>query len=168
MSIAQGLLATWNIFHNLLTGLSAISWCLLISNNRNESPFNSSSDNLLVESHSWHQYVRSSNSHIIEPTRILSQYTKGNVTNPNGLIEGGKPTVLNRDAISHDAPTIVIDFGQNTVGIISIEFVGSLNYSTTRPGIRLAFSETLKYLSDVSDFSRSYNVSFHSKPYNIS
>lgn len=53
-------------------------------------------------------------------------------------------------------PTVVVDFGQNVVGTLSINFAGA---SANAPGIRLAFSETLEYLTDVSDFTRSDNVS---------
>lgn len=52
-------------------------------------------------------------------------------------------------------PTIVVDFGINVVGFPQISFGGA---SSNSPGIRLAFSETLQYLSETSDFSRSDNV----------
>lgn len=51
-----------------------------------------------------------------------------------------------------DPPTVVIDFGLNTVGFLQIEFGRS---STNTPGIKLAFSETQQYLTNVSDFTRS-------------
>ncbi|QKX59177.1 uncharacterized protein TRUGW13939_06309 [Talaromyces rugulosus] len=51
-------------------------------------------------------------------------------------------------------PEIVLDFGQNVVGFLEIDFAGG---STNTPGIKLAFSETLVYLTDVSDFTRSGN-----------
>lgn len=54
------------------------------------------------------------------------------------------------------APAVVVDFGKVVVGKLSINFAGA---STNNPGIRLAFSETTQYLSDLSDFSRSNNVS---------
>jgi hypothetical protein len=108
---------------------------------------------------SWHQYVRASSSKTIVPKAVLSQYRKGNVSNPSGLIAGKAITVLSRLTASDTIPEIVVDFGQNTVGILSIEFAGSSNVSEGLPGIRLAFSETLECLGNVSDFSRSYNVS---------
>ncbi|KFZ02232.1 hypothetical protein V500_00340 [Pseudogymnoascus sp. VKM F-4518 (FW-2643)] len=52
------------------------------------------------------------------------------------------------------APAVVLDFGKVVVGKLSINFAGA---STNNPGIRLAFSETTQYLSDLSDFSRSNN-----------
>lgn len=55
------------------------------------------------------------------------------------------------------APAVVLDFGKVVVGKLSINFAGA---STNNPGIRLAFSETTQYLSDLSDFSRSNNVSW--------
>lgn len=54
------------------------------------------------------------------------------------------------------APAVVLDFGKVVVGKLSINFAGA---STNNPGIRLAFSETIQYLSDLSDFSRSNHVS---------
>lgn len=53
-------------------------------------------------------------------------------------------------------PAVVVDFGMVVAGWLSISFAGA---SANVPGIRLAFSETMEYLTDVSDFSRSYNVS---------
>lgn len=54
-------------------------------------------------------------------------------------------------------PTIVLDFGIDVVGFLQISFRGA---SDNSPGIRLAFSETLTYLTDLSDFTRSDNVCF--------
>jgi hypothetical protein len=53
-------------------------------------------------------------------------------------------------------PSVVVDFGKPVVGFLSISFAGASN---NRPGMRLAFSEMMEYLTDVSDFTRSYNVS---------
>jgi hypothetical protein len=114
----------------------------------------------------WQKYVRSPATHVVRPLRVLSNYTQGNVTNPIGLLTG-KSTVFTRavpasNATGEDvAPMIVVDFGQNIVGFLSISFGGSYNSTPGLPSIRLAFSETLEYLTDVSDFSRSYNVRFH-------
>ncbi|KAH8696092.1 alpha-L-rhamnosidase [Talaromyces proteolyticus] len=51
-------------------------------------------------------------------------------------------------------PEIVLDFGKNVVGFLQIDFASGSNNA---PGIQLAFSETLQYLTSVSDFSRSDN-----------
>ncbi|KAG7038881.1 alpha-L-rhamnosidase A [Colletotrichum scovillei] len=125
---------------------------------------------------SWHQYVRASEFRTIYPARVIPDLTRGDVANPSGLINGeGGPTVFTRASTGDEAPSVTVDFGQNTVGIVSISFAGSSSTSTSgtvghenderkdqensssRPGIRLAFSETLQFLSNVSDFSRSYN-----------
>ncbi|KAK1471723.1 alpha-L-rhamnosidase A [Colletotrichum cuscutae] len=125
---------------------------------------------------SWHRHVRASESRTIYPARVIPDLTRGDVANPSGLINGeGGPTVFTRDSAGDEAPSVTVDFGQNTVGIISISFAGSSSSSTSgtvghgnderkdqedsssRPGIRLAFSETRQFLSNVSDFSRSYN-----------
>jgi hypothetical protein len=116
----------------------------------------------------WKKYVRSPPSEIVHPARVLSQYTQGNVTNPDGLLTGKGSTILTRSAPQSNTtyayaagpppPTIVVDWGQNIAGFLSISFGGSYNSTPGLPGIRLAFSETLQYLTDTSDFSRSYNV----------
>ncbi|KAL0931364.1 alpha-L-rhamnosidase A [Colletotrichum truncatum] len=109
---------------------------------------------------SWYRYIRASKSKTIYPVRVLHDYTRGAVTNPLGLITGeGGPTVFTRLSDTDETPSVTIDFGLNTVGILSIAFAGSSTpgESESRPGIRLAFSETLQFLSNVSDFSRSYN-----------
>lgn len=108
---------------------------------------------------SWIQYVRAPTSMTVLPRTVLPQLIKGNVTNPNGLITGDGPTTFSRLTASDPTPEIVVDFGTNTVGLVSIDFVGAYNLSEGLPGIRLAFSETLEYLTNDSDFSRSYNVS---------
>lgn len=123
----------------------------------------------------WQRYVRAPKHKDVAPARVLSQYTKGNVTNPNGLVSGKGSTILTRtqpppsedpDVPSPDeiVPAIVVDFGQNMPGLLTINFDGSQNFSTGRPGIRLAFSETLEFLTDLSDFSRSNNVSIEGFP----
>lgn len=111
----------------------------------------------------WHRYVRAPASKRVVPARILSQYTVGNVTNErclvgNSVSPGSCSTVLTRLAAGNDIPTLVIDFGQNVAGHLSIDFVGSYNTTSGFPGISLAFSETLQYLTDRSDFTRSDNA----------
>ncbi|KAI1748257.1 Six-hairpin glycosidase-like protein [Xylaria castorea] len=105
---------------------------------------------------SWQQYVRSPPSNIVRPKTILSNYTKGNVENADGLITGATTTVLTRASSSDETPTLVVDFGQNVVGQLLLEFAGSANGTSQGfPGIRLAFSEALEYLTDRSDYTRS-------------
>ena len=76
----------------------------------------------------------------------------------------GEPSVVNEiwPGLVDDPPlppSVVVDFGKPVVGFLSISFAGASN---NRPGIRLAFSEMIEYLTDVSDFTRSYNVSLNS------
>ena len=113
----------------------------------------------------WQKYVRAPSSITVSPVSIVSSYTEGSVTNPEGLLTpGGDPTILTRPAPASGAadvvPQIVVDFGQNIVGYLSINFAGASNDTTGLPGIRLAFSESIQYgyLTNVSDFSRSDNV----------
>ncbi len=111
----------------------------------------------------WHKYVRAPSDKNILPARVLSAYAAGNVTSAGSLahpavVSAQGPTVLTRLAASDDIPTVVLDFGQNTVGLLTIDFDGSYNISTGFPGITLAFSETLQYLTDRSDFTRSDNA----------
>jgi hypothetical protein len=49
------------------------------------------------------------------------------------------------------APSITLDFGQVVVGYPKVDFAGS---SADGTGVRLAFSESTQYLTDVSDYSR--------------
>jgi len=51
-------------------------------------------------------------------------------------------------------PSVTVDFGKVVVGYPRVSFAGA---SANKPGVRLAFSETVQYLSDVSDFTRSNN-----------
>lgn len=108
----------------------------------------------------WQGFVRSPNTTTIKPQSILSANTTGNVTNPDGLLGGnGSPTILTRaNGDDSNIPTVVIDFGQNVVGIVSIDFAGSSNSSEGFPGLKLAFSETQQYLTNISDFTRSDNM----------
>ncbi|KAK7747141.1 hypothetical protein SLS62_009196 [Diatrype stigma] len=143
---------------------------------------------------SWQRYVRAPPSRLVRPKAILSQYTQGSVVNPEGLLTGtGPPTLLLRmssdgggnassssssSSTATIAPTLVIDFGQNVVGQPVIEFAGAANTSSTGgwggsgggrfPGLQLAFSESLEFLSNRSDFTRSDNaggIAVKSQPY---
>jgi hypothetical protein len=115
----------------------------------------------------WQKYIRSPSTQIIHPVAIVANHTQGNVTNPDGLLTGHGKTILTGPAPRSDGssaaesiPSIVVDFGQNIAGYISIKFGGAYNSTPGLPGIRLAFSESVQYgyLTEVSDFSRSDNV----------
>lgn len=104
---------------------------------------------------SWQQYVRAPSSTVVTPVGIVANETIGNVTNPDALLtSGGALTILSRENSSSDIPTVVVDFGQDVVGFLQINFAGA---TSNGPGIRLAFSETIEYLTNISDFSRSDN-----------
>jgi hypothetical protein len=121
----------------------------------------------------WRKHVRSPKSQVIKPIAIVSNLTEGNVTNPEGLLKNGRgATILTRPAPSNVTwalgpsppditPVLVVDFGQNVAGFLSIKFTGASNSTPGLPGIRLGFSESIQYgyLTNFSDFSRSYNVS---------
>ena len=113
---------------------------------------------------SWHEYVRSPPSHIVKAARILPGETRGNVTNADGLITGKAPTVFSRSSTNEEAPSIVVDFGQNVVGLLQLSFAGSKNTTEGLPGLKLAFSETLQFLSYRSDYTRSDRSSDVSTP----
>jgi hypothetical protein len=70
--------------------------------------------------------------------------SKGDFTRVNEVY----PAVLADD----DIPRVVVDFGKVVVGYPHLVFASA---SAGNPGIRLAFSETLEFLSDRSDFTRS-------------
>ena len=108
---------------------------------------------------SWHQYVRAPPSTFVKPKRVLTERTSGGVANPDGLVSGVEPTILHRHDKSDEIPTLVVDFGQNVVGLPVIDFAGSSGAPKgRRPGIRLYFSESLEFLGDRSDFTRSDNA----------
>ncbi|KAI0106122.1 glycoside hydrolase family 78 protein [Hypoxylon sp. NC0597] len=107
---------------------------------------------------SWHQYVRAPPSNIVKPKAILNGYTSGEITNPEGLVTGSGVTTLSRVGNGTGIPTVVLDFGQNIVGLLEIDFAGSTNSSDGFPGVRLYFSETLEFLTSRSDFTRSDNA----------
>lgn len=115
--------------------------------------------NIALESTDWHKYVRSPATPIVKPKTVLSSNITGDVTAPNGLLNGtGPSTVLSRKRIDDKVPSLVIDFGQNVVGTVSIHFAGSTNSSEGYPGLKLAFSETQQFLTNASDFTRSDNM----------
>jgi hypothetical protein len=72
---------------------------------------------------------------------------KGDFTRVNEVYPGLVPD-------DPPVPGVTVDFGKVVAGYPVVRFAGA---SAGNPGVRLAFSETTQYLSDVSDFSRSYN-----------
>lgn len=107
---------------------------------------------------SWHKYVRAPSSAAVTPKGVVSGSVTGGVSNPSGLVDGSGATVLSRLHSSDPIPSLVVDFGQNLAGYLNITLKGSSNSSNALPGLRLAFSETLQYLTDRSDFTRSDNA----------
>lgn len=118
---------------------------------------------------SWQQYVRAPASTTLSPVRWLPASSNGSITNGDGIVGGGDGvTTLTRTSSSEDMPSIVLDFGQNYAGVLSIHFAGAevaaatggdknTNASTALPGLTLAFSESLELLTNRSDFTRSDN-----------
>lgn len=106
----------------------------------------------------WWRYVQAPSSRTVRPVRIVR--SSGDVTRPEALLRpGGAVTVLRRPQPAPDAgsdppeaPRVVVDFGKVVAGYPKIRFAWA---SDNHPGVRLAFSETLQYLTDRSDFTRS-------------
>ncbi|KAI1144399.1 glycoside hydrolase family 78 protein [Hypoxylon sp. FL0543] len=108
---------------------------------------------------SWHQYVRAPPSSLVKPKAVLNEYTSGDITNPESLVTGsGVTTLSHQEGNASDIPTVVLDFGQNVVGLLGIDFASSTNASGGFPGLRLYFSESLEFLTNRSDFTRSDNA----------
>ncbi|KAI1338056.1 glycoside hydrolase family 78 protein [Xylariaceae sp. FL0016] len=104
---------------------------------------------------SWHQYVHFPASGVFQ-AYVLSQPTEGNITAPGGAFTGA---VLSRAVDSLENSSVVLDFGRNVVGLLELEFGGSANGSDGGwPGLRLVFSETLEFLGNRSDYTRSDNA----------
>ncbi|KAF2094246.1 glycoside hydrolase family 78 protein [Rhizodiscina lignyota] len=101
---------------------------------------------------SWHKYVRAPKSQIVYPAKVFN--VTGDVTNADALLNHKGKTAFTRKATSDTVPSVTLDFGQNIVGYPQISFSGT---SANHPGIRLVFSESTQYLTNVSDFSRSDN-----------
>jgi predicted membrane-bound mannosyltransferase len=107
------------------------------------------------DSTTWQQHVRAPSSSAVTPKAVLDAYTTGSVTNAQGIVTGASPANLTRPSNTSDAPSVVIDFGQNVVGYLTIKFAGAASLAQGYPGLRLAYSETLEYLTDRSDYTRS-------------
>lgn len=101
---------------------------------------------------SLNEYVRAPSSNIVKPKTVL--HTHGHVENAEGLINHDGVATLERARTDDPVPSITLDFGQDIVGFVQIHFAGA---SSNSPGIRLTFSETKEYLTNVSDFTRSDN-----------
>lgn len=114
------------------------------------------------DEYTWWKYTRGPFSRNISPARLLSKYTSGDISNPGGLLNGSI-TTLTRSDPNESIPSLVLDFGRNYAGVLSIDFAGAELSSqgapntTALPGITLAFSETLQFLTNRSDFTRSDN-----------
>lgn len=114
------------------------------------------------DEYSWWKYIRGPFSRTIPPVRVLSKYTSGDIRNPDGLLTGAV-TTLARHGSDESIPSLVLDFGRNYAGVLTIDFAGAdpygqgLSNTTSLPGITLAFSETLQFLTNRSDFTRSDN-----------
>lgn len=110
----------------------------------------------------WQKYVRAPATTTLSPVAWLEDYSSGNITNPGGIIANGV-TTLTRETSSDEMPSLVLDFGQNYAGILSIDFAGASKVpndtadANALPGLALAFSESLEYLTNRSDFTRSDN-----------
>ncbi len=106
---------------------------------------------------SWQSYVRPVSSRI-SPVGIVAGSVEGDVNNPTGLVTGSGTTSISRTT-QQGHTCLVVDFGQNVAGLLSIDFASSQVFSAPgnqRPGLTLAFSETLQYLGE-ADFTRSDN-----------
>ncbi|KAI0841451.1 glycoside hydrolase family 78 protein [Hypoxylon sp. FL0890] len=136
-------------FSRLLAWLHGAVLCQLISTQYM---------NTQEEDTNWYQYIRAPPSNIVKPKAILNDYTSGDVTNPEGLVTDGGVTTLSRKGNATEVPTVVLDFGQNIVGLLEIDFASSTNASDGFPGLRLCFSESLEFLTNRSDFTRSDNA----------
>ena len=111
---------------------------------------------------SWQSFIRTPSRPRITPQRVVDGSVVGNVTNPTGFITGNGPTVLSRGTSDPNPPCLTVDFGQNYAGLLGIDFGGSVQDSSStasqRPGLTLAFSETMQFLTSTSDFTRSQNA----------
>jgi hypothetical protein len=101
-----------------------------------------------VKDTNWQRYVVAPTSRNVLPVRVLS--STGDVTNAQGVLGSGVAR-LQRSTPQDVVPSVTVDFGKVVVGYPKISFAGS---SGTNPGVRLAFSESIQYLTDRSDWTR--------------
>src|SRR5258708_9973472 len=80
-------------------------------------------------------------SRVVVPKAVLS--TKGSVTNPNDVLSGKTTTLSGAGA------QIVLDFGQEVGGILSLQFAGA----SGNPSLGVAFSESALHVGPNSDNS---------------
>jgi hypothetical protein len=113
---------------------------------------------ILVDDNDWQQYIKGPPNKIVFPKSVVQSSVSGNISNPSALIDRASSTVLSRLDGQDSTPSLVIDFGQVYAGYLNLELQGSTSSTTSLPGLRLAFSETLQFLTDKSDFTRSDNA----------
>ncbi|KAK2066857.1 hypothetical protein P8C59_000638 [Phyllachora maydis] len=116
---------------------------------------------------SWAQYVRSPSSSTVIPVGIVAGSVTGNVSDPGALlgVDASHVTVLSRLSSADAVACLTIDFGQVHAGQLHINFAGAQKAPGSdaaaghgHPSLQLAFSETMEYLTDQSDFTRSFNA----------
>lgn len=94
--------------------------------------------------------------HTVSTTRVRLNITKDTETTQG---EYSRVTELYPGLVANPSdtvPSVIVDFGKVVVGYPVIHFAASSPSTDGKgPGVRLAFSESREYLTDVSDYSRS-------------
>jgi len=98
----------------------------------------------------WRDYVRAPHSRVVTPVAALD--TAPGVRDADAALQPGRGAARLERGQDGDAPFLDLDFGQVVVGHLEIGFARA---STPAPGVRVAFSESRRYLGPRSDFSRS-------------
>ena len=101
----------------------------------------------------WRSYVLAPPGRQVAPVAVLA--AAGEVADPDGaLAPGGGAARLTLPPGTPEGgePYLELDFGKIVAGRLEVGFAGA---SAPPPGVRVAFSESRRYLGPRSDFSRS-------------
>jgi hypothetical protein len=89
----------------------------------------------------WQPYVLAPSSHTVQPVSVLHAYTRGGgiTGNPNAVLGHGGTVRLTSTGGTTDSPLLIIDFGKEVAGQVSVQVTGS---SAARPVLHACFSES--------------------------
>jgi alpha-L-rhamnosidase len=94
----------------------------------------------------WQQYVEAPSSLNVTPVRVVS--VGGTVTNPNGIVSGGRgDTTLTRTASDTGPTDIVLDYGRDIGGVPSF----TVKAASGDPTMEAGYSEAEEYVAPGGD-----------------
>lgn len=113
------------------------------------------------EDPNWQQHVLATGASRLSPVRIVS--VSGKVSNPIGLLDGSrggaKLTWDGRGAM----PTILVDYGVESGGVPLFTVTATTARLSAPVTVRVAFSETLQFMTPTGDYSTSEDMRVYFK-----